>query len=120
MARQEVSVAQLSAQSFDQGDEVMGNVRNCSLHPHGNGGAAELVQAKSFINSMLQLIQRVWGRGEGSVLLLGFMVPMRAEGSVESPHEHSPAPQTDIRRRKPPKTQFRAPVRTARGSGAGL
>jgi hypothetical protein len=61
MARQEVGIAQLSAQSFDQGDEVMGNVMNSSLHPHGNGGTAEQVQAKSFIISMLQLIQRVCG-----------------------------------------------------------
>jgi len=29
------------------------------------GGAAEHVQAKSFIDSMLQLSQRGWGRGEG-------------------------------------------------------
>jgi hypothetical protein len=36
---------------------------NSSLHPHGNGGTAEPVQAKSFINSMLQLIQWQWGRG---------------------------------------------------------
>jgi ribosomal protein L2 len=53
MARQEVWIAQLGAQRFDQGDEVLGNVMNSSLHPHGNGGTAESVQAKSFINSML-------------------------------------------------------------------
>ncbi len=55
MARQEVLISQLSAQSFDQGDEVMRNVMNSSVHPHGNGGIAEHVQAKSFIISMLQL-----------------------------------------------------------------
>src|SRR5664279_2050971 len=60
MASQEVWIAQLSTQSFDQGNEVLGNVMNSSLHPHGNGGTAEHVQAKSFIDSMLQLIQRVW------------------------------------------------------------
>jgi hypothetical protein len=58
MARQEVLVAQLGAQSFDQGNEVMGNVMISSLHPHANGGTAEHVQAKSFIDSMLQLSQR--------------------------------------------------------------
>ena len=60
MASQEVWIAQLSTQSFDQGNEVLGNVMNSSLHPHGNGGTAEHVQAKSLIDSMLQLIQRVW------------------------------------------------------------
>src|ERR1019366_8095277 len=67
MASQEVWIAQLSTQSFDQGNEVLGNVMNSSLHPHGNGGTAEHVQAKSLIDSMLQLIQRVWGWGEGYV-----------------------------------------------------
>src|ERR1019366_5633974 len=62
MASQEVGIAQLSAQGFDQGDEVLGNVMNNSLHPHGNGGTAEHVQAKSFIYSMLQLIQWQWSR----------------------------------------------------------
>jgi hypothetical protein len=46
MASQEVLIAQLGAQSFDHGDEVMGNVMNSSLHPHVNGGTAEHVQAK--------------------------------------------------------------------------
>ena len=63
MASQEVWIAQLSAQSFDQGDEVLGNVMNSSLHPHGNGDTAEHVQDKSFINSMLQLINRVSPQG---------------------------------------------------------
>src|ERR1017187_8410154 len=65
MARQEVRIAQFSAQSFDQGDEVLGNVMNSSLHPHGNGGTAKPVQTKSFINSMLQLIQWVCPKGDG-------------------------------------------------------
>ena len=65
MASQEVWIAQLSAQSFDQGDEVMGNVMNNSLHPQANGGTAEKVQAKSLIISMLQLIQRVCSSGRG-------------------------------------------------------
>jgi hypothetical protein len=67
MASQEVWIAQLSAQSFDQGDEVMWNVMNSSLHPNANGGTAEHVQAKSFIYSMLRLIQWVcpWGEGWG-------------------------------------------------------
>ena len=69
MARQEILIAQLGAQSFDQGNEVMGNVMNSSLHPHANGGTAEHVQAKSFIDSMLQLSQREWGQGVGDTML---------------------------------------------------
>src|ERR1035437_9821069 len=65
LGSQEVWIAQLSTQSFDQGNEVLGNVMNSSLHPHGNGGTAEHVQAKSLIDSMLQLIQRVWSEGGG-------------------------------------------------------
>src|ERR1035438_7861834 len=65
MASQEVLIAQFSAQSFNQGDEVMRNVMNSRLHPQGNGGTAEHVQAKSFIDNMLQLIQWQWGNGYG-------------------------------------------------------
>src|ERR1035438_2403315 len=78
MASQEVWIAQLSTQSFDQGNEVLGNVMNSSLHPHGNGGTAEHVQAKSLIDSMLQLIQRVCSpaggeRGDAASLQGGFL-----------------------------------------------
>src|SRR5664280_758011 len=76
MASQEVWIAQLSTQSFDQGNEVLGNVMNSSLHPHGNGGTAEHVQAKSLIDSMLQLIQRVWGWGEGFVHAVATLTPL--------------------------------------------
>src|SRR5664279_1859380 len=41
MPNQEVGIAQLSAQGFDQGNEVLGNVMNNSLHPHGNGGTVK-------------------------------------------------------------------------------
>src|SRR5664280_2896016 len=73
MASQEVWIAQLSTQSFDQGNEVLGNVMNSSLHPHGNGGTAEHVQAKSLIDSMLQLIQRVWGPGRATLEFCRFL-----------------------------------------------
>ena len=65
MPSQEVWIAQLSPQRFDQSDEVKRNVMNSRLHPQGNGGTAERVQAKSFSDSMLQLIQWVWGQAVG-------------------------------------------------------
>jgi hypothetical protein len=85
MTRQKVLIAQLSAQSFDQSDEVMGNVKNSSLHPHGNGGGtAEPVQAKSFINSMSQLIQWVC-IAEGEVFLSnGVRLRIREELDFEA------------------------------------
>ena len=46
MASQEVLIAQLGAQGFDEGGEMIGNVMNNSLHPQVNGGTAEKVQAK--------------------------------------------------------------------------
>src|ERR1035437_10932585 len=81
-ASQEVWIAQLSAQSFDQGDEVLGNVMNSSLHPHGNGGTADHVQAKSFIISMSQLIQRQWGQGEGSAFSCPLLLLEQATQSL--------------------------------------
>ena len=41
MASQEVRIAQLGSQSYNQGDEVMRNVMNSRLHPQVNGGTAE-------------------------------------------------------------------------------
>ena len=63
MASQEVLVAQLGAQSFDERGEVTGDVARNRLHPQVNGGTDEKVQPKSLIISMLCLIQRKWGRG---------------------------------------------------------
>jgi hypothetical protein len=45
MASQEVWIAQLCAQSFDEGREIIGNVIKNSLHPQLNGGTAGKVQA---------------------------------------------------------------------------
>jgi hypothetical protein len=53
MASQEVLVAQLSAQSFDERGEIIGNVVDNRLHPQVNGGTNAKVQPKSFIISML-------------------------------------------------------------------
>src|ERR1035441_1094071 len=55
MASQEVWIAQLSAQSFNQGNEVKGNVMNSSLHPQVNGGTNLKVQPKSLLISMLRM-----------------------------------------------------------------
>ena len=46
MASPEVFIAQLSAQSFDESGEIVGNGMNNSLHPQLNGGTAAKVQAK--------------------------------------------------------------------------
>ena len=62
MASQEVLVAQLGAQSFDERGEIIGNVADNRLHPQVNGGTGEKVQSKSLIISMLHLIQRQWAR----------------------------------------------------------
>ena len=61
MPIQESGITQLSAQSTDQGNEVMRNVMNSRLHPQVNGGTSEYVQAKSRNDSMLQLIHLQWG-----------------------------------------------------------
>ena len=53
MASQEVLVAQLSAQSFDERGEIIGNVVDNRLHPQVNGDANAKVQPKSLIISML-------------------------------------------------------------------
>jgi hypothetical protein len=66
MVGQESWIAQLSAQTFDQGNEVMGNVMKGRLDSYVNGGTAGRVQTRSIIDSMLQLIRRQWGWGEGS------------------------------------------------------
>lgn len=42
MASQEVSVAQFGTQTLEEGDEVWGNGIRIGLHPHVNGGRAEL------------------------------------------------------------------------------
>jgi hypothetical protein len=46
-------VAQLSAQSFDERGEIIGNVVDKRLHPQVNGGTSAKVQPKSLIISML-------------------------------------------------------------------
>ena len=53
MASQEILVAQLSAQSFDERGEITGNVVDKRLHPQVNGGTNAKVQPKSLIISML-------------------------------------------------------------------
>ena len=53
MASQEVLVAQLSAQSFDERGEIIGNVVDNRLHPQVNGGTNAKVQPKLLIISML-------------------------------------------------------------------
>jgi hypothetical protein len=58
MASQEVLVAQLGAQSFDERGEIIGNVVDNRLHPQVNGGTDAKVQPKYRIISMLHLIQR--------------------------------------------------------------
>jgi hypothetical protein len=63
MASQEVLVAQLSAQSFDERGEIIGKVVDNRLHPQVNGGTDAKVQPKSRIISMLHLIQRQCTRG---------------------------------------------------------
>jgi len=46
MASPEVFIAQLSAQSFDESCEIVGNGMKNSLHPQLNGRTTEKVQAK--------------------------------------------------------------------------
>ena len=53
MASQEVRIAQLSAQSLDEGGEMTGYVVDNRLHPQVNGGTDAKVQPKSLIISIL-------------------------------------------------------------------
>ena len=45
MASQEVFIAQFAAQSFNECDEIIGNVMKNRLHPQVNGGTAGKVPA---------------------------------------------------------------------------
>ena len=53
MTSPEMGVVQFGAQSFDEGDEIIGNIVQMRSHPEVNTGVAKFVQYKYLINKHL-------------------------------------------------------------------